>query len=126
MAAGNSEEPCDSLYKEAIECAGLEVLKQKQCEAIQSYIAGNDMFVVLPTGYGKSVIYAALPVIFDKLRGTNSLLQVLMDIYICYYLCRQKQRMYYPDSKPFNSFNDGPEKQFVTERSFCRVLWRRT
>jgi len=91
MAAGNSEEPCDSLYKEAIECAvhhlGLEALKQKQCEAIQSYISGNDTFVVLPTGYGKSarksVIYAALPVIFDKLRGTNTLLQVLMDMYIC-------------------------------------------
>jgi len=81
MAAGNSKEPRDSLFNEAIECAvhhlGLEALKPKQREAIQSYISGNDTFVVLPTGYGKSVIYVALPVIFDKLRGKNTL-KVLM------------------------------------------------
>jgi len=41
---------------------GLEALKPKQRE---SYISGNDTFVILPTGYGKSVIYEALPVIFE-------------------------------------------------------------
>ena len=60
---------------EAIEYAvlhlGLEALKPKQREAIASYVSGNDTFVVLPTGYGKSVVYAALPMIFDKLRGTG-------------------------------------------------------
>lgn len=44
-------------------------LKEKQIEAISSFIEGNDTFVSLPTGYGKSVIYAILPSVFDKLRG---------------------------------------------------------
>ena len=74
--ASNSEEHLLSTdQSEAIECAihqlGLESLKPKQRDAIESYISGNDTFVVLPTGYGKSVVYAALPIIFDKLRGNN-------------------------------------------------------
>ena len=36
---------------------------------ISSFVLGHDTFVSLPTGYGKSVIYAALPYIFDILRG---------------------------------------------------------
>ena len=35
-------------------------------KAIDSYVSGNGTEVVLPTGYGKSVVYAALPVIFNK------------------------------------------------------------
>ena len=44
-------------------------LKDKQREAILSVVSGKDTFVSLPTGYGKSIIYAVLPLIFDKLRG---------------------------------------------------------
>ena len=31
--------------------------------------SGKDTFVALPTGYGKSLIYAVLPLVFDSLRG---------------------------------------------------------
>ena len=55
----------------AIRHLGLQALKPKQLEAIDCYVSGNDTFVVLPTGYGKSIVYAALPVIFDKLRGAQ-------------------------------------------------------
>ena len=44
-------------------------LKEKQVEAIQRFLSGHDVFVSLPTGYGKSVIYAILPLIFDRIRG---------------------------------------------------------
>ena len=44
-------------------------LKEKQVEAIQSFLSGHDIFVSLPTGYGKSVIYAILPLIFGRIRG---------------------------------------------------------
>ena len=30
---------------------------------------GNDVFVALPTGYGKSVIFGILPAAYDILRG---------------------------------------------------------
>jgi len=46
-------------------------LKDKQCDALKSFCSGNDLFVSLPTGYGKSLIYAALPLVFDKMTGTE-------------------------------------------------------
>ena len=33
---------------------------------------GNDVFVSLSTGYGKSLCYAALPYAFDELRATDT------------------------------------------------------
>ena len=52
-----------------VEDVGLSSLKPKQVEAIEAFIAGNDTFVILPTGYGKSVIYAILPKLCDRIRG---------------------------------------------------------
>jgi len=48
---------------------GYNSLKEKQVEAISVFLQGNDTFVALPTGYGKSVIYAVLPHAFDAIRG---------------------------------------------------------
>ena len=48
---------------------GYDKLKTKQLEAISAFVTGNDVFVSLPTGYGKSIIYAVLPYAFDNLRG---------------------------------------------------------
>ena len=48
---------------------GYDQLKDKQVEAAVSVLSGRDTFVSLPTGYGKSVIYALLPRAFDKYRG---------------------------------------------------------
>ena len=58
--------------EEAVRDLGLEILKPKWQETIESFLTGKDTMVVLPTGYGKSIIYAALPWIFDKLRGAVS------------------------------------------------------
>jgi len=60
----------DAAIEEAVRDLGVEILKPKQREAIESFLSGKDTMVVLPTGYGKSIIFAALPWIFDKLRGT--------------------------------------------------------
>jgi len=40
-------------------------LKPMKPEAVQSFVTGKDTFVALPTGYGKSVIFAVLPLLFD-------------------------------------------------------------
>ena len=45
------------------------VLKDKQVEAIQKFCQGLDVFVSLPTGFGKSMIYGLLPLIFDRAKG---------------------------------------------------------
>ena len=44
-------------------------LQGKQKEAIIAYTSGKDTFVALPTGYGKSLIYGCLPLVFDSVRG---------------------------------------------------------
>ena len=50
---------------EAAKILDLNPLKPKQVESIQSYASGKDTFVALPTGYGKSVIFTILPLLFD-------------------------------------------------------------
>jgi len=44
-------------------------LKDQQAEAILKFSQGYDVFVSLPTGFGKSMIYGLLPLLFDKMRG---------------------------------------------------------
>ena len=50
---------------------GYVSLKPEQESVIVSFMEGNDVFVSLPTGYGKSLCYAALPYAFDQLRATS-------------------------------------------------------
>ena len=47
----------------------VETLKDKQKEAICSFVNGRDCFVILPTGYGKTLCYVLLPYVYDHLRG---------------------------------------------------------
>ena len=58
-----------SLIMECERRLGYESLKDKQVEAVSTFMKGNDIFVSLPTGYGKSIIYAILPHAFDSIRG---------------------------------------------------------
>ena len=56
----------------AISEAGDELsfqLKPKQIAAVKAFVEGKDVFLSLPTGYGKSIIYAILPIVYDKIRG---------------------------------------------------------
>ena len=64
------------------------VLKDKQFEAIMYFINGNDVFVTLPTGYGKSLIYALLPMVFDEIKGRFVLTWCIYYIALCINLHR--------------------------------------
>ena len=44
-------------------------LREKQHEAVGAFLDGNDVFMSVPTGYGKSVVYGMLPYAFDMIRG---------------------------------------------------------
>ena len=67
------------LIVEVASALGISTLKSQQSEAIFQFLHGRDMFVALPTGYGKSLCYMALPWIFDRLRGVTNQSVVLVD-----------------------------------------------
>ena len=61
-----------AIVSTAIGRLGYDMLKPEQEAALLSFLGGHDVFVSLPTGYGKSLCYAALLATFDSLRNTPS------------------------------------------------------
>ena len=53
--------------KEVAATLGYHNLKEEQKKVVNAF-KGKDVFVSLPTGYGKSLCYAILPLVFDKRR----------------------------------------------------------
>jgi len=72
----------DEAIKDVSKQIGL-AFKDEQYEAIKSFCLGNDSFVSLPTGHGKSLIYASLPLIFDKMKGIKINYKTSVIFYIC-------------------------------------------
>ena len=49
--------------------AGYNNLKQEQVKAVVEFVRGSDIFVSLPTGYSKSLIYGSLPEVIKRVQG---------------------------------------------------------
>ena len=63
------EEPViDVAILEGFEKLGYDHPTQEQAQAVRSFVLGSYVFVMLPTGSGKSLCYASLPYIFDSLQ----------------------------------------------------------
>ena len=63
-----AERDLASIMRRAASALGYSALKAEQEQAITHFVNGNDVFVFLPTGYGKSLCFALLPRVFDILR----------------------------------------------------------
>ena len=58
--------------------AGLNVeLTSKQQDCLRALIENNDVFGVLPTGYGKTTIYGLVPHIFEYMGDANAMVLVI-------------------------------------------------
>ena len=68
----------EQLVAEAGRSLGFERLKPQQMSAVLKFMEGNDVFVALPIGFGKSAIFGILPRAFDlKLNRTISIVLVV-------------------------------------------------
>ena len=63
------EEAASKAANAAARKLGYAALKLQQQEVVVNFLSGRDVFAVLPTGYGKSLCYALLPLAFDLLEG---------------------------------------------------------
>ena len=80
-------------FERVLECFKLQNLKDSQREELQNIVKGQDVFVIQPTGSGKSLIFQSAPIVFDTVRPlTNaksialviSPLASLMQDQVCY------------------------------------------
>ena len=56
--------------KSAAKDLGYPDLKPEQLDVVETFVKGRDVFAVLPTDFGKSLCFACLPIVFDKLLGS--------------------------------------------------------
>ena len=68
MSTGKpSQSAMQEAATEAAKFLGYTTLKDEQMSVITSFVRGNDVFAVLPTGFGKSFCYTCLPLVFYHL-----------------------------------------------------------
>lgn len=53
--------------EKAVKYLGYTKVKELQWTVIAEVVSGRDVFVVLPTGFGKSLCYGCLPLVFDEI-----------------------------------------------------------
>ena len=56
-------------FERVLECFKLQNLKDSQREALQNVVKGQDVFVIQPTGSGKSLIFQSAP---SRLRHSKT------------------------------------------------------
>ena len=59
-------------FERVLESFKLQNLKDSQREALQHIVKGQDVFVIQPTGYGKSLIFQSAPIVFDTVRPLSN------------------------------------------------------
>ena len=60
-----------SAVESAVFSLGYPSIKPEQERVITEFVSGKDVFVCLPTGFGKSLCFTALPIVFDLIRSPS-------------------------------------------------------
>ena len=61
---GLSSEACDRI----LETFKIDSLKELQRRSLEALLKGQDVFIVQPTGSGKSLIFQSAPIVFDIMK----------------------------------------------------------
>ena len=70
----------EEIVRQEARVLGYERLKPQQVRAVEAFVGGRkDVFVSLPTGYGKSLCFGLLPRVFDHIRGVKERSSLIQD-----------------------------------------------
>ena len=70
MAVENNDSVSE-IFRAAVSSLGYAEKRLLQETAVRAFVTGSDVFLSIPTGGGKSLLYAVLPRVFDMLRGND-------------------------------------------------------
>ena len=56
----------ENVVNKAVIKLGLSLVKPQQMMAINEFINGRDVFMILPTGFGKAVCFTCLPNCYER------------------------------------------------------------
>ena len=65
MDSGSTRTCIGDAIASARRSLAIEALKKEQEEVVRAFLSGNDVFVSLLTGYGKSLCFAILLLVYD-------------------------------------------------------------
>ena len=65
------EETAEEAITRIIQKLGYSQLKPEQLKVIMEFVCGKDVFAVLPTGFGKTLCYACLPLVLPTGEGST-------------------------------------------------------
>ena len=69
MAVCEEGAKIEAIARRVAAAAGFQRLKQEQVQAVVEFVRWRDVFISLPTGLGKSLIYGILPAVIEIARG---------------------------------------------------------
>ena len=64
--------PSINAIRKAAKYMGYMSIREEQTKAVKGILSGRDVFVCLPTGYGKTLCYSILPKAFDFISDSCS------------------------------------------------------
>ena len=70
------------IIEESFRMIGYEQVKPEQWTVIKPFVSGVDVFVVLQTGFGKRLIYATLPLMYDNLKNWKKCIVVVVLFFV--------------------------------------------
>ena len=68
----------ENIIGAATNCFGINEVKEQQLSALKNYLKGYDVFCILPTGYGKSLIFQTFHLCYDKLHGYDDTISLVI------------------------------------------------